>query len=60
MNSDEFIDPPGDPDNADPTVSILAHYAEVPSNTVRSVWVVSGTSPVVTFSADALFAYTKP
>jgi hypothetical protein len=42
-------------DSTAPTYSVLAHYAEVPSNTVRVISVTSGTTPTHTFSVDALF-----
>ena len=42
------------------TFTILAHYAELPSNVVRTVWVASGTTPAHTFSAEATFALSKP
>jgi len=42
-----------DADTTAPTVMMHAYYAAIPSNVIRSIWVVSGTGPAVTFSVVA-------
>jgi hypothetical protein len=45
--------------SSDPTFTIMAHYASVPSNVVRTVWIASGTTPAHTFSVNYSFAFNK-
>ena len=45
--------------SSDPTLTVLAHYNEVPSNVIRVASVSSGTAVANTFSVDCLFAFNK-
>jgi hypothetical protein len=41
------------------TLTVLAHYKEVPSNVLRVASVSSGTTPANTFSVECLFPFNK-
>jgi len=48
-----------DADSTAPTFSVLAHFLEVPSSTLRIVSVSSGTTPANTFSVESYFQQNK-